>query len=297
MVTRQSDPFGIRILIAVVCFIATIQFSLGQERARNSSALDASIKKAFDSSSDGWSVDEVLLHDDRRNSFIEACRSLPGISSDISDKQLFERLIQIRKAGKLGAQSTQRSHSDVDAWLPVAEIASRRMMDEYQANVDQWLVDPDLLVKFDHIASQIVADADRYEVRKAALKLRKSRRLKPELMSRVTDWKRDIKTFTVEEASSDLSQIPTNAGVYIFRDKTGYLYIGQSNNLRTRLTKHLDESDRKSLCNYLKSNDEKGITIELHVFAKDSPAADTVAREAYESDLIRTRKPRLNLAP
>ena len=297
MIHRPGEILIVRVFLAFACFFASIHSSKAQERSRNSTTLDASIKKAFVASCDGWSVDEVLLHDDRRKSFIETCRSQPEIDSDIADKQLFERLIQIRKAGKLGSSSTQRSRSDVEAWLPIAEIASRRMMDEFQANVDQWLVDPDLLKKFDAIANQILADADPYDVRKAALKLRKSRSLKPELMSRVTDWKREIKTFSVAQASMDLNQIPTNAGVYIFRDKTGFLYIGQSNNLRTRLTKHLDESDRKSLCNYLKSSDEKGITIELHVFAKDSPAADTVAREAYESDLIRTRKPRLNLAP
>ena len=86
-------------------------------------------------------------------------------------------------------------------------------------------------------------------------------------------------------------------GVYIFRDSTGYLYIGQSNNLRTRLTKHLSGSDRKALAKYLGEQDLDRITLEMHVFGPGSPALSTTAREAYESELIRSRKPRLNLAP
>ena len=170
-------------------------------------------------------------------------------------------------------------------------------MDRFQANIDQWLVSPKLLKEFDALIAEIVPDADRYESRKAAMKLRKSRRLQPELLARVTDWKREIQTTSVEHAASHLASLPSNAGIYIFRDKTGFLYIGQSNNLRTRLTKHLDKSDRKSLSKYLGATNSQEITIELHVFAADSPAASTVVREAYESDLIRTRKPKFNIAP
>jgi len=276
---------------------STAKASQGKEFAR-SKEKDVAIQAAFAASSDGWSVDEVLLDDSRRKAFVEACREQYELGSEsVSEMALFERLVQIRKAGKLESKATKRADSDVDEWIPVAEIASRLVEDRFQANIDQWLVNPRLLAEFDAIVAQIVPEADRYASRKAAMKLRKSRRLKPELVSRVTDWKREIQTMTIEDALAQLSSLPTNAGVYIFRDKTGFLYIGQSNNLRTRLTKHLDKSDRKSLSKYLEADGGREVTIELHVFAADSPAASTVVREAYESDLIRTRKPRLNIAP
>ena len=267
-----------------------------------SKEFDAAVKTAFQQSHDGWSVDEVLLDDERRQLFLEACRTQPPLQTqDIADGKLFERLVQIRKSGKLDVKATKRASPgdkvDVDDWLPVAEIASRRMQDQFNANIDQWLINPNLLNEFDTLVSEIVPDADRYATRKAALTLRKSRRLQPELLTRVTDWKREIRTYTAAEAVARLHDIPVNAGVYIFRDKTGFLYIGQSNNLRTRLTKHLDKSDRKSLAKYLEAGNSDEITIELHVFSADSPAIRTAVREAYESDLIRTRKPRLNVAP
>ena len=279
--------------------LASCSMGWSQEASKE---FDAAIKAAFQQSHDGWSVDEVLLEDGRRRLFLDACRSQPDLQSqEITDRSLFERLVQVRKSGKLDIKATKRAnprdHADIDDWMPVAEIVSRRMQDQFNANIDEWLVSPKLLAEFDALVSQIVPNADLYATRKAALTLRKSRQLQPELLSRVTDWKREIQTYTVSEALAQLQSLPTNAGIYIFRDKTGFLYIGQSNNLRTRLSKHLDKSDRKSLARYLEKGDNEEITIELHVFAADSPAARSVVREAYESDLIRTRKPRLNVAP
>ncbi|MEQ1826825.1 MAG: GIY-YIG nuclease family protein [Pirellula sp.] len=259
---------------------------------------DEAIRIAFEKASDGWSVDELLLQDELRANFMHQCALQETLlQKKFSDKQLFERLVQIRKAGKLPLKSTQRSRADLEAWHPIAEIASRQMVDKYNLNVDQWLVDPDALKRFDQLALEIDANADGYAVRKAALQLRKSRRLQPELLARVVDWKRTIQSMSVSQAEAALLSLPTNPGVYIFRDESGYLYIGQSNNLKTRLTKHLDRSDRKSLSSYLKSKQGDEITLELHIFEEGSPAIQTVVREAYESELIRTRKPRLNVAP
>ena len=53
----------------------------------------------------------------------------------------------------------------------------------------------------------------------------------------------------------------------------------------------------KSLASHLAGNSKQEITVELHAFGKDSPAKDKTRRRAYESELIRSRKPRLNIAP
>jgi hypothetical protein len=37
--------------------------------------------------------------------------------------------------------------------------------------------------------------------------------------------------------------------------------------------------------------------VELHAFDPDSKARSLTVRRAYESELIRSRKPRLNIAP
>jgi predicted GIY-YIG superfamily endonuclease len=259
---------------------------------------DESLREAFEKTHGGWSVDELLIRDDRRKQFLDAvAKDNARERNHDFEKSMLLRLIQIRKAGKLEIATTKRDETDLEGILPISEIASRKMMDQYQANIDQWLVDPRLLQEFDALVESIAPGTNPYEARKGALQLRKTRKLQPELISRVVDWKREIVEMTVDKAIETMTQLPMNAGVYIFRDTTGYLYIGQSKELRTRLTKHLQDSDRKSLSAYLKEHGERDMVLELHIFAPDSPAANKVVREAYESDLIRTRKPRLNVAP
>ena len=68
-------------------------------------------------------------------------------------------------------------------------------------------------------------------------------------------------------------------------------------NLRVRLQKHLDQSDRRSLARYFTEHGVGDVSVELHAFAPDSQARVETMRRAYESELIRSRKPRFNVAP
>ena len=255
------------------------------------------IRQAFRATHEGWSVDEVLLRDERRQKFLNEVRRVTALEpKQMTDREVFEQLVKLRKSDKLDVKTTQSVRNDLSDYLVAAEIASRYLYDAYGVSPDQWLIDPKLLQEFDQMGLSIAKGADSYLLRKAALKLRKSRSLRPELLQRVTDWDLVIKTYQLADLENNLSTLSEGPGVYIFRDDTGYLYIGQAANLRKRLKTHLTESDRKSLSKYLEA-DDKLITVDLHIFGPDSPAQKTIVREAYESELIRSRKPRLNLAP
>ncbi len=254
----------------------------------------AQILAAYQVSSRGWSLDEVIIHDGRRDDFLVECWK-QGVTA--SEKDILEAMLHIRKSGKLNTITTNTNRVRFSDELIAAEIAARNLADRFEVLSDQILIDPELRAEFSRVAKMILPEADDYVLRKALLRLRKSRHLRPELVNRVTDWKKDILELSVAEARNRLKDIPKRPGVYIFRDKTGFLYIGQSNNLRDRITKHLTESDRKSLAKYLVEHGDSDLTLELHVFLEGSPAESTVIREAYESELIRSRKPRLNLAP
>jgi len=84
-------------------------------------------------------------------------------------------------------------------------------------------------------------------------------------------------------------------GVYLFFDRSGYLYVGEAANLRSRIRKHLDHSDRKALAHYLWSNGVDNLRVELHAFDPQSDGRLTASRRAYEVSLIQSRKPRFNL--
>ncbi len=156
---------------------------------------------------------------------------------------------------------------------------------------------PERRAEFNAAAKAIDSEVELYRVRKAAFKLRKTRKLRPELITRIADWGREISTHSVKQLKDDPKLVKPHPGIYIFRDKTGYLYIGQTDNLQERLKSHLDESHSKSLSNYLNTQEVNGITIEVHSFAPDSRAKETMIRRAYESELIASRKPRFNIQP
>jgi len=160
------------------------------------------------------------------------------------------------------------------------------------------LVDPQVRSAFDSACRSMLGEIDTYSLRKAAIRLRKARRLQPELVSRVNDWKRDIRDYPLQLLQMDVDVLPSQPGVYLFRDRSGYLYIGQAQDLQTRLRKHLDQSDRFALAQYLSGGKAAPhVVIEVHVFQPGSPGEDLRMRKAYESELIRSRKPRFNLAP
>lgn len=252
------------------------------------------VAEAFQKVHDGWSTDEVVLRDDLNQKFLAHCRErLP----DVPAAEFNWTLLNLRKAGKLGAVATKRTRQDHDDYQHAAEIAARFLQDKHEQTIDRLLCDPERRAEFDKAALAMATDVEPYRLRKAAFGLRKARQLQPELVLRVADWDRQIVTHSAAEIAADRKLVPESPGVYIFRDATGYLYIGESSNLRQRVNQHLDRSDRKSLANYLSEKGNRDVTVELHVFGKDSPAKDKTRRRAYESELIRSRKPKLNLAP
>lgn len=215
----------------------------------------------------------------------------------MSDGELNWRLLNMRKAGKLKIETSRSDRRDYSHLTHIAEIAARMMEDKHSVSTDRMMAEPALRSEFDQVALNVDDQVDTYLVRKAAFRLRKTRKLEPELITRVADWDREVTEHRASDLSEDLDSIPTNPGIYLFRDATGYLYIGEAENLRTRLTQHLDESDRQSLANYLRENDVEEITIEIHSFDPDSRAKELMVRRAYESELIRSRKPRFNIRP
>lgn len=274
-----------------------------------SEALEEVVVRAFSSTHDGWSADEILLRDKQREEFVSGCRfrceeTNPPIEFDYD--RCCRALLHVRKAGGRLPAATRRATAvksssgpdarSADGLSIIAEIAARRLADEMSVHTDAILVSTVARKRFDELAMAI-APVNAYDARKAALRLRKTRRLQPELLSRVTDWRLSIEEYSAETVRSKLKELPIRPGIYVFRDVSGYIYIGQASDLRKRLSEHLHGSDRKALAAYLAGKQEAHVTVELHVFGKGSPGEELRVRRAYESEMIRVRKPRLNLAP
>ncbi|MEM7453961.1 MAG: GIY-YIG nuclease family protein [Planctomycetota bacterium] len=252
------------------------------------------VRTAFSQTHEGWSCDEVILNDRLHTAFVAAVQQhLPGATVE----QCGWTLLNLRKAGKLNVETTQRQRLDVSEITHIAEIAARSVQDRYGMSTDRIMVTPEARAEFDALVLEIDSSLDVYLARRAAFKMRKQRRLRPELITRIADWGRTIESHSVADIVADATVLNEHPGIYIFRDETGYLYIGQTDNLRERLLTHIDSSHSATLSGYLASRGADSITIEVHDFDPDSRASETMVRRAYESELIASRQPRFNIQP
>jgi predicted GIY-YIG superfamily endonuclease len=301
----QFNPVQIRQLRLVPLLGLSILFAWDRplpavcqaQPAGSSEPLKQVVAAAFDSVHDGYSVDEVLLDDGLQAAFQRACQER---SPDADPEECNWTLLNLRKAGRLEAKATksrERDEQTLDNVRHIAEIAARSVQDRYRTSIDRVMAKPQWRADFDAAVREISPEVDLYTVRKAAFQLRKTRELKPELITRLADWGREVKSFSLEDLRERLEQVPEEPGIYLFRDATGYLYIGEAADLRKRLGQHLEQSDRQSLANYLGQQQADTITIELHTFAPDSRIKELAVRRAYESELIRSRNPRFNIRP
>lgn len=245
--------------------------------------------------------DTVLTDQNRRRSFLDHCmkkkKSLNSLD-DLKETHFCWRLLTLRKAGKLPKSTQRKKTPNPTASQRIsAEMAARGCEERFSVNLDRILSHPTGRTTFTRLCGVELQSTEATVLLKAALSLRKARRLRPELTRQLIQWKPAIKSQSVEQWESKILSIPDLPGIYIFRDKTGYLYIGEAANLRKRIQTHLNDSDRKSLSTYFGKNDLNRITLDLHIFPKKSPGKKVAVRRAYESELIRSRKPKFNIRP
>lgn len=295
-----------------------VSAAMNQWDQRTRNAVDQAIVQAYVDSVAYGSSDRVLIEEELRQQFLETVKSrLRAVDQTIrppNDAVLVWRLLSLRKRGGLPKQTGQAKRPEqVKSTLGEkiqAEIASRRSEEWFDATLDRVLVDAKGRRFFDEVVQQLQShdeeNADESEadavlrqdrIRRNALALRKARRLRPELSARLVDWEIQQLSFPASQLVNDISQVPQQPGIYLFRDSSGYLYIGEAIDLRERMQQHLSESDRKQLAAYLEQQNLEQIQIDFHVFPNDSPGKKLNVRRAYESELIRSRKPRFNIRP
>lgn len=271
----------------------------GQDKVDAAAVLDeAAIIAAFKAAAQGHSSDELLINNDLRSKFLEVLADGSELSRD-QERESLLKLLRLRKAGKLKQKATATGPRTDVAIVPIAEMAARVVIDRHDITTDSMMADKQFRNELQREAEKILPGVDAYAVRKSVLKLRKKRALKPELVLKATDWQREILVFRLSKLREQLASksVSSNPAIYVFRSQKEYLYVGEAENLAKRLTQHLRGSDRELLADYLAGANAKTVTVELHVFAADSPAKDLARRRAYESELIRSRKPKFNERP
>lgn len=298
---RGNEPAA-RLWLLLCCFVSVIGTqAAGGEIGSRARFSDHELILALRYGHQGYSLDEVLIRQDIRQEILARLimkRPQCVRISRAREREIWHRLLNLRKAGRLPYHVRRRGKSVNPEMMPIAEMAARTLMDRHRLNSDRLLIDPVRIKELAQESLKIDPAANVQDVFKAVLTLRKRRRLRPELVLRVADWKRQVRTLPLETLRSDLQAgaIPASPGVYLFRAPEGYLYIGEAKDLRERLSTHLGHSDRVALGKYL-AESPTSVSVELHQFESSSEAARSSVRRAYESELIRTRQPRFNVRP
>lgn len=246
------------------------------------------VRVAFLAVRDGNSPDVVIADPQFNQAFLRECQSR-GLSDPAP--VLNQCLLNLRKTGDLrGVKSKRVTVRNQDEFRFASEIAIRFLERRDQRTLDQILCDPDRAAEFDRIASEIAPGYSPFAYRWSALGLRKKRKLRPELLSKVIPSEAVI-TGRAQDLNQD--DIPTQPGLYLFIQPGSVLYVGECQNLRKRIRKHLDHSDSKGLAHWLWQRGMTDLHVEYHVLPAGVAAR---ARKALEAELIISRRPLFNVA-
>jgi site-specific DNA-methyltransferase (adenine-specific) len=246
------------------------------------------IRRAFAQSAEGYSADRVVADSRLNDSFVEHCRRA-GLELPVA--QLNLALLNARKGRLLtGLPRAKRTHfADEAQYRYACEIAARFLEQKHATSLDHILAEPITAAEFDAIAADISPGFESLHYRWAALNLRKASRLKPELLARVVR-PAAVQLGRLTEVAID--GIPTSQGVYLMYAPHQALYVGEAEQLRRRIAKHLDHSDNKELARWFW---EQGITdVHLEVYSLPD-GTSTQVRRALELELIRSRRPMFNV--
>ncbi len=250
--------------------------------------LNTIIVSAFKACRDGFSPDRVVTDPSINRIFLEICRDeWPKVSAKDANKCL----LNARKAGLLkGIKTSKRTNfKGIDDYRYASEIAVRFLEKRDDVTLDDIICDPVRANEFDKIASTICPGQTPLQYRWAALNLRKSSKLKPELMSHVL---RPVGVQLGPIAKLVLSELPTEQGLYLFYGGQQTLYVGEAGNLRLRIEKHLDHSDNKELARWFWENGFSDVNLELQELPGNTLKK---VRRALESELITSRHPLFNV--
>ena len=236
----------------------------------------------------GYSADRVVADPELNAKFLLACRSL-GL--DALARVLNGCLFNSRKASLLaGIPTTQRTEfSDLGDYQFASEVAARFLEHRSQVTLDQVLCDPDLAAEFDQLAASIVPGFSSLQYRWAALSLRKTKRLRPELLAHVVP-PIAIQIGRIDEI--DLAKLPMEQGIYIFYSQKETLYVGECENLRLRIKKHLEHSDIKAVAHRFWEKGTSDVFLEVRVLPSTTSGR---IRRALEATLISSRHAAFNI--
>ncbi len=251
-----------------------------------------SVKDAFKTVRDGRCPEYVICEPTLNDRFLTEARRR-GIQG--SDSEINRMLLNLRKQNKLtDCPTTRRKKPDAQRrhYLQAVSNAIRLVERQFSKNVDDVICDPETRAQFDAIIQFLAPGTSTFEAEYAALSLRKSSQLKPEPIGQVI---RAVgsRALSLLELEARLSELPTKPGVYIFFDEHATLYAGKADNVRARIREHVSTWSLREMVRQIQQGQRSATFVVYHELPVTISPRELAA---YETELIRSRKPEHNRA-
>ncbi len=256
---------------------------------------DSIIIKVFAQIHDGYSVDRTLADPQLAAQFVNQCQRR-GIEA--SHTAICRRLLRLRKAGGFPIKTTRQDKRNLHPFLIPAEIAFAKLTYRYDASYDDLLADPDVGKAFDENVARVTRAGDAVAYRLAALHLRKN------ILSRRQADAKQLADLDISKVKAhwhtagylsdvQLNALPDSEGVFALREPDRYLFLSQSENLRSGLGIFLDNNVLTSVGNHFWAPSPDKITVD---FVRPQDVRG-VSLRLFEFKAIVTYQPILNMLP
>ena len=249
----------------------------------------ASLIQAFGEVRNGCSVDRVIADPQMNRKFLRRCREL-GLSG--TDYDINWALMNERKRGNLShlPKTIRYTVKEIDEFEYASELAVRFIQEEKDVSLDRIICDPELAEEFDEYAYKLSPGFEPLQYRWAALGLRKAGRLGKKVENVVQDLPELEPLGKVD--SLRLDRVTKKGGLYLFSSEYERVFLGQTDNLRHRIEKHMEVSYSHGLPDWLWNTKKKPLSISV----AELPSTTRSIRQKLEVVLVRQWQPFLNLA-
>jgi len=248
----------------------------------------ASIIQAFGEVRNSCSVDRVIADPQLDRAFLRRCREL-GLAG--TDYDLNWALMSERKKGNLShlPKTKRYTAKNIDEFEYASELTVRLLQEQKGVSLDRIICDPELAEEFDGYAAMLSPGFSPLEYRWGALRIRKAGRLggKAEGIGKIPPL--DGLGRAASFRSGKVSEV---GGLYLFSSKDERVYLGQTDNLRHRIERHMEVSASRGLPDWLWNTKKKPLRISV----AELPDVNRSDRQKMEVSLVKQWQPLLNLA-
>jgi len=264
--------------------------SLARDESR-----DSIILKVFAEIHNGYSVDRTLADPQLAARFVKHCQQL-GIEAPHT--AICRRLLAIRKRGGFPVKTTNEDKRKLHPFLVPAELAFAKLTYRYDASYDDLLADPEIGKAFDENVVKVGRAGGVTDYRLAALHLRKNvrsrRRADAEKLAHLEFSKIKPHWHTPGHLSDViLGEVPDTKGVFSLQEPDRYLFLSQSENLRSDIDIFRNPVVLASVGNHFWSPSPDKITVK---FLRPQDVQG-VALRLFEFKAIETYRPIFNMLP